>query len=98
MGDNALVVNIPPKRFGRLGRADVRLASKGTSMSASIHPPVQLHIVLDEDSYQGGDSVAQAQQRFSTRRHLWITSESNVDKSMGYTQAHSRAKLIHNSL
>lgn len=60
MGDNALVVNIPPKRFGRLGRADVRLASKGTSMSASIHPPVQLHIVLDEDSYQGGDSVEMA--------------------------------------
>ena len=27
-------------------------------MPASIHPPVQLHIVLDEDSYQGGDSVA----------------------------------------
>lgn len=26
-------------------------------MPASIHPPVQLHIVLDEDSYQGGDSV-----------------------------------------
>ena len=29
-------------------------------MSASIHPPVQLHIVLDEDSYQGGDSVEMA--------------------------------------
>ena len=24
------------------------------------HPPVQLHIVLDEDSYQGGDSVEMA--------------------------------------
>ena len=29
-------------------------------MPASIHPPVQLHIVLDEDSYQGGDSVEMA--------------------------------------
>ena len=29
-------------------------------MSASIHPPVQLHIILDEDSYQGGDSVEMA--------------------------------------
>ena len=60
MGDNALVVNIPPKRFGRLGRADVRLAAKGTSTAAPTHPPGQLHIGLDEDSDQGGDSVERA--------------------------------------
>lgn len=29
-------------------------------MPASIHPPVQLNIVLDEESYQGGDSVEMA--------------------------------------
>lgn len=29
-------------------------------MPTSIHPPVQLHIVLDEESYEGGDSVEMA--------------------------------------
>lgn len=29
-------------------------------MPASIHPPVQLHIVLDEENYEGGDSVEMA--------------------------------------
>lgn len=34
-------------------------------MPASIHPAVQLHIVLDEESYEGGDSVEMAR-RFAS--------------------------------
>lgn len=34
-------------------------------MPTSIHPPVQLNIVLDEESYQGGDSVEMAR-RFTS--------------------------------
>ena len=51
--------NIPPRPRVRHGRASPSAASKGTAMPASIHPPVRLSIVLDEESYrEGGDQLA----------------------------------------
>ena len=50
-------------------------------MSASIHTPVQLHIVLDEDSYQGGDSVEMA------RRFTAVAPTDVVRASKGSQRA-----------
>ncbi len=50
-------------------------------MPASIHPPVQLHIVLDEDSYQGGDSVEMA------RRFTAVAPTDVVRASKGSQRA-----------
>lgn len=50
-------------------------------MPASIHPPVQLHIVLDENSYQGGDSVEMA------RRFTAVAPTDVVRASKGSQRA-----------
>lgn len=50
-------------------------------MPASIHPPVQLHIVLDEESYQGGDSVEMA------RRFTAVAPTEVVRASKGSQRA-----------
>ena len=51
-------------------------------MSASIHPPVQLHIVLDEDSYQGGDSVEMARR---------FTAVATTEVCLLYTSSNARS-------
>lgn len=50
-------------------------------MPASIHPPVQLNIVLDEESYQGGDSVEMA------RRFTAVAPTEVVRASKGSQRA-----------
>lgn len=59
----------------------VRRVLKGTAMPASIHPPVQLNIVLDEESYAGGDSVEMA------RRFTAVAPTEVVRASKGSQRA-----------